>query len=119
MEQPMLTHLPIVILSALGVSQVEAKVPDLDIARECRSETQDGSGYDLNHCIADETEARRQIQDEWASFLEEDKRGCMQETMTAGERSYVELLTCLEMARDVRHAEADVPQQSRRNPDSQ
>jgi hypothetical protein len=115
----MLTHLPIVILSALGVIQVEAKVPDLDIARECRSETQDGSGYDLNHCIADETEARRQIQDEWASFLEEDRRGCMQETMTAGERSYVELLTCLEMARDVRRAEADVPQQSRRSPDSQ
>ena len=89
----MLTRLPIFVLSALGLSQVEDKWPDLDIARECCSEMQDGSGYDLNHCIADETEARQQVQNEWASFAADDRRQCIEETATAGERSYAPLKT--------------------------
>ena len=112
----MLTQLPIVILSAVGLIQVSDKWPDLDIARECRSETQDGLGYDLNHCIADETEARQQIQDEWETFAVDDRRQCAEETKTTDEGSYVELLTCLEMARDVRRAEPDLPHQQRRKP---
>jgi hypothetical protein len=116
----MLTYLPIFVLSAFGLIQVDYKWPDIDIARECRSETQDGSGYDLNHCIADETEARQQIQNESASFAAEDRRQCVGETTsTPDERSYVELLVCLEMARDVRRGEADGPQQQHRKPDSQ
>lgn len=116
-EQLVFTHLPIVILSALGVIQVEDKVPDLDTGRECRVETRDGSGYDLNHCIADETEARQQILDEWASFAADDRRQCAEEVATAGDRSYVELLTCLEMARDVRRAEVEAPQERRKPAD--
>lgn len=114
----MLIQLPIVILSALGLIQVEDKWPNLDVARECRSETLDGSEYDFNHCVADETEARRQIQDKWESFAVDDRRQCAKETSTADESSYVELLTCLEMARDVRRAEADPPHQQRRKPTS-
>jgi hypothetical protein len=113
----MLTHLPI-ILSALAVTQVTDKLPNLDIARECRSEANDGSRQDLDHCITDETQARQQIQKDWASFAADDRPRCVQETAIAGDGSYVEMLTCLEMARHDRR-EADISQQQPRKPPSQ
>jgi hypothetical protein len=108
----MLTRLPIFLLSALAMIQVVDKVPDLDIGRECRLENQDGSGYNLDHCIADETSARQQILTEWESFDRDEKRQCVGETMIAGDSSYVELLICLETARDVRvkRVQTDDPQ---------
>ena len=99
----MLTHLPI-ILSTLAVIQVSDKLPDLDIGRECRSEAHDGFSQDLDRCTTDETQARQRMQKDWASFAADDRRRCIEETAIAGDGSYVELLTCLEMARDDRRA---------------
>ena len=96
----MLIHLPIVILASLPFTQISDSVPKFDIARECRSEG--GPKAVLEKCVADEAAARDQLQPQWIQFSPHDKAVCMSETSTDGTPSYVELLTCLEMARDVK-----------------
>ncbi len=96
----MLTHLPIVILASLPFTEVADTVPNFDIVRECRSEG--GSTATLERCAADEAAARDQLQPQWTQFSPRDKTVCLRETSMDSTPSYVELLTCLEMARDVK-----------------
>ena len=95
----MLLHLPIAILATLSPMPVSDTVPTLDMARECRFEA--GSLVDFDRCSRDEAIALRQLQQAWTNFADADKKTCMGESTTGGFASYVELLTCLEMARDV------------------
>ena len=95
----MLIHLPIAILASLPLTPVADNVPKFDIARECRSEG--GSQAVQQQCATDEADARDQLQGEWVQFKLKDRNLCIGETSTDGTPSYVELLTCLEMERDV------------------
>jgi hypothetical protein len=96
----MLIHLPIIILTSLHPIPVADAVPKYDIARECQSEG--GSPQAQKRCADDETQAHNQVQTEWTQFTASAKTQCNQETSIDGSPSYVELLTCLEMERDVR-----------------
>ena len=96
----MLAHLPIVILASFPLTTIADSVPKFDIARECQSEG--GPKAVLDRCVADETSARDLLQPQWIQFAPRDRAVCMGETSTDGSPSYVELLTCLEMARDVK-----------------
>jgi hypothetical protein len=96
----MLMHLPIVILASLPLTTAAVGVPKFDIARECRSEG--GSQAVQEQCAEDEAQARDQLQPQWLQFNLHDKTVCMGVTNADGSPSYVELLTCLEMARDVK-----------------
>jgi hypothetical protein len=97
----MLKHLPIVIfLVALPAVAVADEMPKFDIARECRSEG--GTQAVLDRCAQDERQARDQLQPEWGQFSVSDKSQCLKETSIDGTPSYVEFLTCLEMAREVK-----------------
>jgi hypothetical protein len=96
----MLVHLPIVVLASFPLITVADNVPKFDIARECRSEG--GSQVTLERCAADEAKARDQLQPEWIQFSPHDKAVCISETSMDGTPSYVELLICLEMARDAK-----------------
>lgn len=96
----MLMHLPIVILASLPLTTIADSVPKFDIARECRSEG--GTKAVLERCATDEAEARDQLQPQWVQFSAHDKAVCISETSMDGTPSYVELLICLEMARDVK-----------------
>src|ERR1700744_6229340 len=98
----MLAHLPIIILASFPLTTVAISdsVPKFDIARECRSEG--GSQATLERCAEDEAQARDQLQPQWLQFGLHDKTVCLGETNADGTPSYVELLTCLEMARDVK-----------------
>jgi hypothetical protein len=49
-----------------------------------------------------EQDTREQMIKGWSAFTADDKRHCVAEATMGGESSYTELLTCLEMARDVR-----------------
>jgi hypothetical protein len=95
----MLLHLPVVILATLSPIHVSDTVPTFDIVKECRYES--GSTANVEQCSQDETVALGQLKTEWAQFVGSDKRSCMEMTQIGGFASYVELLTCLEMARDV------------------
>ena len=102
----MLLHLPIAILATLSPIHVSDTVPTFDIVRECRYEG--GSAANVERCSQDETTALAQLRTEWAQFAGTDQKTCMVTTTTTGGfASYVELLTCLEMARDVVSANAN------------
>jgi hypothetical protein len=99
-EAKMLIHLPIVILASLPFVPVADSVPKFDIARECEAEG-DTQGL-RKKCADDEAEARDQVQSQWTQFTAPDRTNCITESSIGDAPSYVELLTCLEMARDVR-----------------
>ncbi len=71
--------------------------PNLNVGPNCRSAS------DRQKCMEGEQSAREQLAKEWGQFATGDKASCTQ-TVSAipGSESYVELLTCLEMARDAR-----------------
>jgi hypothetical protein len=94
----LLLHLPIVIMVTLSPVPVSDTVPKFDIARECRFEG--GSTVEVDRCSDDEGTALRDLQRDWIQFAGADKKNCTVEATTSGFASYVELLTCLEMARD-------------------
>ena len=56
----------------------------------------------FEQCVKSEQEVREQIKKEWSTFSTADKSHCVALAKTGGESSYTELITCLEMARDVR-----------------
>ena len=101
-ENKMLAHLPIVILASLHPTLVADAMPKLDIARECQFEG--GIRPTQERCVADETQARNQLQTEWKQFGPDAKKQCNEESTTDNIASYVELLTCLEMERDVKNS---------------
>ena len=94
----MLLHLPIAILVAFSPVAVSDAVPKFDIGKECRFEG--GSTADIDRCSDDESTALRQLETEWAQFVGVDRRQCVATATIGGVASYVELLTCLEMARE-------------------
>ena len=97
----MLLHIPIAILASLPISPASDTMPKFDITRECRSEG--GPQVALDRCAQDEAAARQQLQVEWIQFAANDKLTCTRETTADGTGSYVELLICLQMARDAKH----------------
>jgi hypothetical protein len=99
----MLLHLPIVMLATLSPVAVSDTVPKFDIARECRFEG--GSATEFGRCTDDEGDALQDLQKTWTQFASADRRNCVVETMASGFASYVELLTCLELARDARNTD--------------
>jgi hypothetical protein len=99
----MLLHLPIAILAAFSPVAVSDAVPKFDIVRECRFEG--GSTADIDRCSDDESAALRQLETDWAQFVGVDRRQCVATATIGGVASYVELLTCLEMARDLARAD--------------
>jgi hypothetical protein len=52
----------------------------------------------LRSCTKDETDAKNELEKRWSQFGASEKGFCVGESSTGGERSYVELLTCLEMS---------------------
>jgi hypothetical protein len=64
----------------------------------------------FTQCMDAEKADREALSKEWSTFTADDKRHCTAETTMGGESSYTELITCLEMARDVRKLRA--PQKS-------
>jgi hypothetical protein len=86
-------------------------IPTLDVRPVCRgiaSQSADpgvgqgGQAETFQRCMQSEQEVREQIKKEWSAFSAADKRHCVELAKTGGESSNTELLTCLEMSRDVR-----------------
>jgi|SRR6185312_3968590 hypothetical protein len=102
----MLLYLPIVLaVAGLPLTPVANHVPNFSITRECGLEG--GTQANQNHCKNDEKQALQQVHKEWPQFTTKDRQRCLQETTMDGTGSYVEYLTCLEMARDTRNAQGD------------
>jgi hypothetical protein len=112
--------------AALGVSlaaspgahpvlRVSDSVPTLNVEQVCQGIAQQGGvtfhdsaiGEEKKNCLDSEQAVRDQIVKEWSTFAPGDKTACTNESRMGGDSSYTELLTCLEMARDVRTMHTD------------
>jgi hypothetical protein len=95
----MLLHLPIVMLATLSPIAVSDQVPKFNVENECNLE--DGGGASAARCSQDESAALGQLRTRWNQFGANNKKSCVGESSGHGGSSYVELLTCLEITRDV------------------
>ena len=113
----------------VGVSLVVPivdKVPALDVEQVCEGIAQQGGvsfrdsniAVEKKNCLDSERAIRDQLVKQWSNFAPADKAACTNEATMGGESSYTELLTCLEMARDVRtlRNEAEKPSASAPTP---
>ena len=96
----MFVHLPIVIMATLSPIAISDTVPTFDVVKECRFEG--GSTADVDRCHQDEAAALEELKANWAQFTDVDKSTCRSLAQIGGFASYVDLLTCLEMARDAK-----------------
>lgn len=101
-------------LLALGahvLTPVADRVPFIDVAPVCQGiAVQGGSSFrdpsipnEKQNCVKTEHEVRDELVKRWSSFSAGDKTHCEAESRMGGDSSYTELLTCLEMAADVRN----------------
>ena len=95
------------------VVTVADEVPAFDAAPGCRAAAQ-VAPEGFNACMKDEQDARTQVASQWQTFIASDRATCTQNETTGGSPSYVELLTCLQMARDARALPADKREDSSR-----
>jgi hypothetical protein len=97
-------------LGAQLMMPVADSVPVLNVQQVCEGIAQQGGvtfhdsavGQEKKDCLESEQAIREEIVKQWSSFAAADKVACTNESKMGGESSYTELLTCLEMARDVR-----------------
>jgi hypothetical protein len=94
-------------MSAHGAARSDG-YPTLDVAPVCHGITEQSDleaglfQTSFDQCIKAEQATREQIIKQWSQFSADERRHCIAEATMGGESSYTELLTCLEMARDVR-----------------
>jgi hypothetical protein len=91
-----------VIVASHFVVTVEDRVPTLNIDSVCKAKSLQAQ-KDTERCTQDEQKARDVLRKEWTQFTGAEKVRCLGTATTSGIASYVELLTCLEIARDVRN----------------
>jgi hypothetical protein len=85
-------------------------VPTLNVDQVCTGIAQQGGvtfhdpqiAQEKKDCLDSEQAIRDELAKQWSSFNATDRIACTNESRMGGDSSYTELLTCLEMARDVR-----------------
>jgi hypothetical protein len=85
-------------------------VPKLNVEQVCQGIAQQGGvtfhdpaiAQEKKNCLESEQSIRDELVKQWPNFVAADKTHCVNESVMGGQSSYTELLTCLEMARDVR-----------------
>ena len=97
------------------------QIPVLDVNPVCHGIAMQGEleaglqRTSFEQCVQSEQEVREQIKKEWSTFSTSDRTDCVALAKTGGESSYTELLTCMEMARDVRKLHSDANSLSEQN----
>jgi hypothetical protein len=102
-------------LGAQLMMPVADSVPTLDVEQVCQGIAQQGGvtfhdsavAQEKKDCLDSEKSTRDELAKEWSTFSAADKTACTNESRMGGDSSYTELLTCLEMARDVRAMRAE------------
>lgn len=100
---PLALVLPLVIVAAaVAPSYASDSVPTYNVEPSCKGGLDSpGLNERYSRCISEEKEARQKLQQSWSSYPAADRTQCA-DTARMGTPSYVELLTCLEMARDAK-----------------
>ena len=105
--------LPIVLTASQLVLAAD-KVPDFNVEPTCRSAAAAAIATDrgLDACRRDEREARARLEQDWRTYPAKQQADCIRLSLLDGQPSYVEVLTCLEIAR----AASNLPADSRTRP---
>jgi hypothetical protein len=112
------------VLAALCLSGLSARsddIPTLDVNPVCHGIAMQGEleaglqQTSFQQCAQSEQSVRDEVKKEWSTFSTADKSHCVALAKTGGESSYTELLTCMEMARDVRKLHSDANSLSEQN----
>jgi hypothetical protein len=76
-----------------------AEFPAISIERTCSAakplDAEDTRP--VENCTREERDARSQLEAQWATFPENNRRLCVEQTSIGGYPSYVDVLTCLQM----------------------
>ena len=76
-------------------------VPKLDVNTSCKAATQAYSASSVAQCLTQEENARQLLATQWNGFPVGSRAQCVRMMNSiAATQSYVELLTCLQIARD-------------------
>jgi hypothetical protein len=96
-------------LSSTLLLAIADNVPTLNVESGCRAAAKMGDSLSLDtslrQCLADENNARDQLEGQWMQFPEAVRERCVATTETGSNPSYVEVLTCLQMDRDAAQIE--------------
>jgi hypothetical protein len=92
--------LPILLVGS-NLLLVADRVPEFNVEPSCRAATTASAmaNRDENACKADENKARGQLEQSWAQYTPTQRNHCAQLSTLGGPASYVELATCLELAK--------------------
>jgi hypothetical protein len=76
-------------------------VPVLKVEPSCRAVATAavGANRDENACLREERRAHGKLQQQWDQFSSADQTRCLRLSHLGGHPSYVELLTCLQVAK--------------------
>ena len=89
-----------IILSTQLVA-VADRVPQFDIARNCKLDVAATAGLSVDQsiksCVNDEQKAKRQLAGQWSRFPAPSRASCTSQESIGGTPSYVSLLTCLQL----------------------
>jgi hypothetical protein len=89
-----------IILTATQLVLAADSVPKFDVERTCRPAATVGlAGRDSASCQLDEQEARSKLEKDWTQYSALQRSHCEGFVVLDRAPSYVELLTCLEMAK--------------------
>jgi hypothetical protein len=85
-------------------SAIADEVPTYDVRKTCKADVQAyPTAGNVDGCLRDEQNARTTLVSQWTQFAADNRTRCSRMVGDpAGPQSYVELLTCLQMARDVK-----------------
>jgi hypothetical protein len=93
-------------LAAQLVIAVADRIPNLDVRPSCRGAAAEATNKDrMQTCLASEQKVRDQLIKDWSSYSAADRANCLSGIMSFAP-TYTELITCLEMERDVKQLRA-------------
>ena len=96
-------------LAAPAFAAAADGVPRLNVGPTCHpiDRSDKTIQIDTDRCLKTENDAREQLVRQWADFPVADRSLCTQTATLTSMASYVDLITCLEMKRDVAKLPAD------------
>jgi hypothetical protein len=102
----MVPVLSMVVAAVAGQAAIAVadSVPRYNVEVGCRSvaRASEKPNKDPQQCINEEHRLRDQLAAEWSQFSAADKARCVQSMGSAWRPTYTELITCLEISREVR-----------------
>ena len=99
------------VLSAGAVLAAD-KVPEINLDKTCHAAgatgVRPGTSNDDSACKRDEQDAHDKLKQGWDQFAANDRLHCQRMSTMGGSPSYVELLTCLELAKQANNLPSDI-----------